>query len=76
MTVVTLSSVASCVDAQQLVERLLRSGEPVVLLLECDDLAAVDAVARIRLLAHRYGGKLAVVGDRSLVGLCGLDDVV
>jgi len=73
---VTLSSAAACAGAQQEVERLLVAREPVVLRLECADLTAVEAVARMRVLAHRYGGSLTVVGNRSLICLCGLDEVL
>lgn len=58
------------------VERLLLAGEHVVLVLERCDLGVVDALARLRLLAERLGGSLAVVGDRELLRLCGLEDVL
>jgi hypothetical protein len=73
MTVVTLSSAAGCAGAQQQVERLLRAGERVALVVVCADLAVVDAVARMRLLADRLHGSLTVLGDRELLSLCGLD---
>jgi hypothetical protein len=46
---------------------------PVVLVVERPDLALVDAVARLRLLADRVGGSLTVAGERDLLCLCGLD---
>jgi hypothetical protein len=72
VTVVLLSSVAACAGAQQQVERLLLAGERVAVVVECTDLAVVDALARMRLLADRLQGSLTVLGDRELLCLCGL----
>lgn len=58
------------------VERLLWAGLHVVLVVSQSDLAVVDAVARLRLVADRLGARLDVVGDRELLRLCGLDDAV
>jgi hypothetical protein len=73
VTVVTLRSAAGCARARREVERLLRAGTPVTLVVDSPDLAVVDAVARLRLLADRVGASLTVTGDRELLCLCGLD---
>lgn len=57
------------------VQRLLRGREHVVVVLATCDLAVVDAVARMRLSASRYGGELDVIGDRDLLRACGLDEL-
>lgn len=75
-TVVTVRGPLSAGDITQLsreVGRLLGQNAHVVLALEHCDLTVVDAVSRLRLLAHRRAGVLDVAGDRALLSWCGLD---
>ena len=75
--VTTVMMLRSPLDGAALAEarRLLLRQQHVVVVLETCDLAVVDAVARLRLTARRYGGELDVLGDRDLLRACGLDDL-
>ena len=75
----TVRGPLSASDITQLchdVDDLLRQAVRVVLRIELCDLSVVDAVSRLRVLAHRCDGRLEVEGDRTLLAYCGLDDVL
>ena len=70
---------ARCLAAR--VERLLRSGVDVVCRVDVADLGAVEALARVRLLAQRLGAcaRVRVTGDErlgDLLELAGLGQVL
>jgi hypothetical protein len=59
--------------------RALLAGDPpttVVCVLRDSDLGVVELVSALRLHARRTGGRLLVRGDRGLVELCGLGEVL
>ena len=79
-TVVTLRGPLSAADITAAcadVDRLLSQSVHVVVAVSDCDLSVVDAVARMRLLAHQHRGTLEVVGaDAGLFTACGLDDLL
>lgn len=60
------------------VRALLETDPPttVVVRLQDSDLCVIDLLACVALQARRTGGRLLVRGDRDLLELCGLGDVL